>query len=153
MDNNKQQKRFFLVSLLLFVMAYLIYDYYTNPCSIYNKFFLVNHKPIDKKYVYVLHDDQIQGVYNTSDCDKVKYIQQYYNDYNDSIIRDITSGINYIKPCSYMEILKYNYKDSIAFVKFYYSGKSQRTNKDQYTIVSMKCLHDTLPRGYTEYKE
>ena len=145
--NSKRHKQIFIISVIVFFTVFLVYDYYTNNCSIYNKFFLVDQKSIDKKYVYSIHDGKIEGTYNTTECDKIKYIQNYYTDFDDSIIRDITSGINYIQPYSYMEILKYDYKDSIAFIRFYYSGKSQRINREQYTIVSMKCLHDTLPAG------
>lgn len=152
-QNNTRRKRLY-IGIIIFCLIFFIYDFYTNPCSLHNKLFLVNHSVIDKKYVYFLYNNEIKGVYSIWECNKLKYLNMYYNDpnyTNDSIINNLTTGIGFIQPCSYMEILKYNFKESIAYVKIYNS--SPRMVKEDYVIVSMKCLHNKLPKGYSRYKE
>lgn len=150
METNKGDKRLLFAGLLVSTLAYLVYDYYTNPCSFYNQNFLIHHKVIDKKYVYYFNNDKIVGVYHIFDCKNIRLLNNYYNNYNENISLDIGNGINYMRiNISKYEILKYDYKDSIAFIKIY--NTSPRMVKEDYTIVSMKCLHDTLPTGYKEY--
>ena len=143
--NNKRHKQIFIISVIVFFTGFLVYDYYANNCSIYNLYFLADQKIIDKKYVYTVHGSNIEETYCTSECDKIKYIVDYPNNFVDSNIRNMANGIGYISPFEYREILKYNFDDSIAFIKVYNEGA--RMVKETYTIVSMKCLHDTLPAG------
>jgi hypothetical protein len=145
MTVNLKFKWLFWGSIFLLGIVYLLYDYHTNPCSVYNAFFLVNQKPIGNKYLYRYNNGNVEGTYGTKKCKKLKDLLRYYIDFKDSIIVNTTSGMNYFEPYTKLEILKYDYGKGIAFVKYYNSGKSQRTIREQYTIVSIKCLHDTLP--------
>ena len=149
METNKGDKRLFFAGLI-FALAYFIYDYYTNPCSVYNQLFLVHNKVIDKKYIYQSDEqNKISKAVGTSECDKLFELKRYYKEFDSKILinnifYDFDVNLKY-------EILKYNYQDSIAYIKIYNS--SPRMVKEVYKIVSMKCLHDTLPTGYEEYTE
>ena len=147
-------KLFYILYLILFLglFTFCNNNRVDSNCNIYNDFFLSKQKVIDNKYVYFVDSNgDFKESYCTNDCNTLKSIINFYSKNIDSNLREDMTNIRYISPFEYREVLKYNYTDSVAFIKVYNEGA--RMVKETYTIVSMKCLHDTLPTGYTEYKE
>lgn len=102
--------------------------------------------PIDEKYVYFKKCSS-----NKDDCDYImvqtvlesKYIEKLINYYTKGVYHKQESFGGYIELGEKVEILEYDESKGIAFVRIY--GTTPRLTKEKVGIVTMNCLHDTLP--------
>ena len=101
-----------------------------------------NKNVIDTKYNYFFNYDRrmYDGANSLASYDKINLMRAYYNRTSQS--RDFESG--WFDAGDKLEILKYDLADSIAFIKTY-NYTSKRMVRENYSVISMKCLHDTLP--------
>ena len=74
----------------------------------------------------------------------LKQMQEYYGGQSSSI--DFMFG--YLQPFRKYEVLENYLSDSTAVIRIY--NTIPRLNKIGSAIVSMRCLHDTLPEGKEE---
>jgi hypothetical protein len=111
---------------------------------------LVHQKVIDEKYIYsIKNTGEIEEAFGTNNCSELEVLKLYNISFNYDILKNhILHSFQIGKK---YEVLKYNFKDSIAYIKVYYHGN--RIVEEQYRIAHMRCLHDTLPVGYKEYEE
>jgi hypothetical protein len=97
----------------------------------------------DIKYGYFLRDGKYEGLRVIDDCREIQNMQAYYRGKSSSI--DFEGG--YLQPFRRLEILDYYYDDSTAIIRTYHTPRLNRIGS---VIVSMHCLHDTLPAGKKE---
>ena len=141
---NRNHKNYFWIAIVFCAICYLIYDYFTCYTSIINQLYFQNKSIIDKKYLYYIRsngsiDISVECIW-TCRNGKLDSLNAYYNEKTKSL--DYFD--NWLKPGREIEVLDYNLKESVAAVKIY-NTESKRLQREGFVIVSMKCLHDTLP--------
>lgn len=146
MKNKKQNKVLYILLLsvsivVIFTIMFIIHDKCCTPiASIYYQ----NSITIDTKYIYFYKENRYEGARFVHTCDRINAMHDYY--YRDSVSIDFMNG--YLEPFKKYEILDYYPSDSTAIVRIY--NTIPRLNRKGFVIVSMRCLHDTLPSGIEE---
>jgi hypothetical protein len=135
-----------IITIVIFFII-IIFAKYDKCIPILSNFYYNSSKPIDRKFVYFEKNGRFEGCRFINECSKIRDMQLYYNGESESI--DFMFG--YLRPFREFEILDYYPKDSTAVLRIY--NDSPRLQNEGFVIVSMKCLHDTLPSGIAERKD
>ena len=130
------------ISLVILIIGYLTFDYLTCYTSIINQLYFNNKKVIEWKYLYFVRkdgsiDNSVEHIWHCENG-KVDSLKSYYNE----ITKNLDFFDGWFKAGDSIEILHYNYKDSVAAVRVY-NTESKRFQKEGFVIISLKCLHDS----------
>lgn len=103
--------------------------------------------PIEKKFAYYIECKKYE-----SDCiylpikfiNEIKYIDNLKEFYEkDNSNSDLLWNGIYLTIGQQVDVLEYDKEENIAFIRIY--NRTPRLIKEGTVIVSMNCLHDTLP--------
>lgn len=139
---KKRNKILIITVAVILGIGYLFYRH--DKCTLGVSTLYYSHAKVkDMKYGYFLKDGKYEGLRVVDDCMAIKDMQAYYLGQSSSI--DFELG--YLHPFRRLEILDYYYEDSTAVIRTYHTPRLNRIGS---AIVSMHCLHDTLPEGKKE---
>ncbi len=144
---KEMRKKIIVIVFCCLILIVFIFLKHNKCISIYLEIYYSHARVKDKKYGYFYINGEYEGLYFINECTGIKSMQDYYTRRDTSI--DFMFG--YLKPFIKYEVLDYDYEDSTAIIRTYNYDRGH-LNEIGSVIVSMYCLHDSLPYGKEEIK-